>query len=44
MKHDISKNTEMAASNGMPDFEIMGTPPTNVKIPKKVTSPVINDI
>ena len=30
----------MAASNGMSDFEIMGTSPTNVNIPREVTSPV----
>ena len=44
MKHGISKNTEIATSNGTSDFEIMGTPPINVNIPKKVTSPVTNEI
>ena len=34
----------MAASNGMSDFEIMDIPPTNVNIPKKVKSPVTNEI
>ena len=30
MKHGISKNTDMAASNGMSDFEIMATPSTHL--------------
>ena len=44
MKHDICKNTEVAVSNGMLDFEIMGTPRTNVNTPNKVTSPVAKEI
>ena len=44
MKHDICKNTKVAASNGMSDFEIMGTLPTNVNTPNKVTSPVTKEI
>ena len=28
----------------MSDFEIMGTPPTNANIPKKLTLPVTNEI
>ena len=34
----------MAFSNGMSDFEIMGTPMTNVNTPKNVTSPVAKEI
>ena len=34
----------MAASIGMSDFEIVGTSPTHVNTPKKVTSPVAKDI
>ena len=34
----------MAAPNGMPDFEIMGTSLTNVNTPNKVTSPVTKKI
>ena len=37
VKHDISTNTEMAASNGMSGFEIMATPATNINTHKKVT-------
>ena len=34
----------MAASNGMSEFKIMATPPTNVNTPKKVTLPVAKQI
>ena len=34
----------MASSNDMSDFEIMGTPPTNVNTPKKITQPVAKEI
>ena len=34
----------MVAPNGMSDFEIMATSPTNVNIPKKVTPPVVKEI
>ena len=44
MKHDISKNTEIAASIGMSDFEVMGAPRTSVNIPEKVTSPMAKEI
>ena len=44
LKHDIPKNTDVAAPNGMPNFEIMGTSLTNVNTPNKVTSPVTKKI
>ena len=34
----------MAASNGLSDFEIMGTPRSNVNTPNKVTWPVTKEI
>lgn len=44
MKQDISKETKIAASNGMLGFEIMVTPLTNINTPKKITSPVAKAI
>ena len=44
MTHDISKNAEMIASNGMSDFGNTGASSTDVNIPKKTKSPVINKI
>ena len=34
----------MVAPNGMSDFEIMATSPTNVNIPKKVIPSVVKEI
>ena len=35
VKRDISKNTDMTATDGMSDFESMATPPTNGNTPKE---------
>ena len=44
MRHDISKKTEITASKGMSDFEVMATPLTNINTPKKIIAPVAKTI
>ena len=44
VKDGISKNTKMVAPNGMPGFEVMASPQTNVDNTGKVTSPVARKV